>query len=166
MECHFLSSFYNVCFKTHICKLHHGASLLWVAVFRGEVVSSVQLLQYQSKVFTQFLVRPQGNGASFRKELRKRRNYTLLLIDFFLLCLHPFLKLGSWPRTIQAKFNFTIYPITFPKDNEREWKKLFKPCASQRLFLPVCYTLHTFKCSITVTPSQNMAHHFCSLFLF
>uniref|UniRef100_A0A3Q0QUS2 Glucoside xylosyltransferase 1 n=1 Tax=Amphilophus citrinellus TaxID=61819 RepID=A0A3Q0QUS2_AMPCI len=45
--------------------------------------------------------------------------------------------LGSWPQMIRATFNFTIYPITFPKDNEREWKKLFKPCASQRLFLPL-----------------------------
>ncbi|XP_039665884.1 glucoside xylosyltransferase 1-like isoform X2 [Perca fluviatilis] len=44
--------------------------------------------------------------------------------------------LDSWPRTVQTKFNFTIYPITFPKENVKEWKKLFKPCASQRLFLP------------------------------
>uniref|UniRef100_UPI0037E7B778 glucoside xylosyltransferase 1-like isoform X2 n=1 Tax=Semicossyphus pulcher TaxID=241346 RepID=UPI0037E7B778 len=45
--------------------------------------------------------------------------------------------LDSWPRTVQTKFNFTIYPITFPKENAKEWKKLFKPCASQRLFLPL-----------------------------
>ncbi|KAE8296088.1 Glucoside xylosyltransferase 1 [Larimichthys crocea] len=45
--------------------------------------------------------------------------------------------LVSWPRTVQTKFNFTIYPITFPKENANEWKKLFKPCASQRLFLPL-----------------------------
>lgn len=45
--------------------------------------------------------------------------------------------LESWPKTVQTKFNFTIYPITFPKENAREWKKLFKPCASQRLFLPL-----------------------------
>ncbi|XP_023135888.1 glucoside xylosyltransferase 1-like isoform X1 [Amphiprion ocellaris] len=45
--------------------------------------------------------------------------------------------LKSWPRVVQAQFNFTIYHITFPKENEKEWKKLFKPCASQRLFLPL-----------------------------
>ncbi|XP_075326369.1 glucoside xylosyltransferase 1 isoform X2 [Odontesthes bonariensis] len=45
--------------------------------------------------------------------------------------------LESWPRTVRTKFTFTIYPITFPKENAREWKKLFKPCASQRLFLPL-----------------------------
>ncbi|XP_029009567.1 glucoside xylosyltransferase 1-like isoform X1 [Betta splendens] len=45
--------------------------------------------------------------------------------------------LESWPTTVQAKFTFAIYPITFPKENVNEWKKLFKPCASQRLFLPL-----------------------------
>ncbi|TKS73671.1 Glucoside xylosyltransferase 1 [Collichthys lucidus] len=45
--------------------------------------------------------------------------------------------LVSWPRAVQTKFNFSIYPITFPKENANEWKKLFKPCASQRLFLPL-----------------------------
>ncbi|XP_062990066.1 glucoside xylosyltransferase 1 isoform X2 [Elgaria multicarinata webbii] len=37
----------------------------------------------------------------------------------------------------QEKFNYTLYPITFPTENAAEWKKLFKPCASQRLFLPL-----------------------------
>ncbi|XP_058502134.1 glucoside xylosyltransferase 1-like isoform X2 [Solea solea] len=47
-------------------------------------------------------------------------------------------SLDSWPSTVQTKFKFTLYSITFPKENANEWKKLFKPCASQRLFLPVC----------------------------
>ncbi|XP_056137992.1 glucoside xylosyltransferase 1-like [Lampris incognitus] len=45
--------------------------------------------------------------------------------------------LESWPSMVQPRFNFTNYPITFPSDNAKEWKKLFKPCASQRLFLPL-----------------------------
>ncbi|KAK7892148.1 hypothetical protein WMY93_024111 [Mugilogobius chulae] len=45
--------------------------------------------------------------------------------------------LNSWPLMVRRNFNFTIFPITFPKDNEKDWKKLFKPCASQRLFLPL-----------------------------
>ncbi|CAG5957767.1 unnamed protein product [Menidia menidia] len=45
--------------------------------------------------------------------------------------------LESWPQAVQAKFSYSIYPITFPKENAKEWKKLFKPCASQRLFLPL-----------------------------
>ncbi|KAM4733553.1 glucoside xylosyltransferase 1 isoform 4-T4 [Anableps anableps] len=45
--------------------------------------------------------------------------------------------LEMWPVAIRTKFTFTIYPIMFPEKNASEWKKLFKPCASQRLFLPL-----------------------------
>ncbi|XP_074534516.1 glucoside xylosyltransferase 1 isoform X2 [Halichoeres trimaculatus] len=45
--------------------------------------------------------------------------------------------LDSWPGIIRIKFNFKLYPITFPEENAKEWKRLFKPCASQRLFLPL-----------------------------
>ncbi|NXL48363.1 GXLT1 xylosyltransferase, partial [Podilymbus podiceps] len=37
----------------------------------------------------------------------------------------------------EGKVNYTLYPITFPTESATEWKKLFKPCASQRLFLPL-----------------------------
>ncbi|KAJ3596845.1 hypothetical protein NHX12_003245 [Muraenolepis orangiensis] len=45
--------------------------------------------------------------------------------------------LDSWPVEVRQCFIFTVYPITFPSDHALEWKKLFKPCASQRLFLPL-----------------------------
>ncbi|XP_054656338.1 glucoside xylosyltransferase 1 isoform X3 [Dunckerocampus dactyliophorus] len=45
--------------------------------------------------------------------------------------------LESWPAFIRSRFNYTVYPISFPSENAAEWKKLFKPCASQRLFLPL-----------------------------
>ncbi|XP_037099320.1 glucoside xylosyltransferase 1 [Syngnathus acus] len=45
--------------------------------------------------------------------------------------------LESWPAFIRSRFNYTVYPIHFPNENVAEWKKLFKPCASQRLFLPL-----------------------------
>lgn len=54
-------------------------------------------------------------------------------------------QLDQWPRFISARFQYTVYPITFSVGNAEEWKKLFKPCAAQRLFLPVrlqLYTLH------------------------
>ena len=48
-----------------------------------------------------------------------------------------FFSLESWPDHIQSNFKYNIYPITYPKDGyEKSWKKLFKLCASQRLFLP------------------------------
>ncbi|XP_064822805.1 glucoside xylosyltransferase 2-like isoform X3 [Oncorhynchus masou masou] len=46
-------------------------------------------------------------------------------------------QLSQWPHAISNKFQYSIYPITFSVGNAEEWKKLFKPCAAQRLFLPV-----------------------------
>ncbi|KAM8907940.1 glucoside xylosyltransferase 1-like [Spinachia spinachia] len=45
--------------------------------------------------------------------------------------------LESWPGFIRCRFNYTVYSISFPSENAAEWKRLFKPCASQRLFLPL-----------------------------
>ncbi|XP_072311002.1 glucoside xylosyltransferase 1-like [Eucyclogobius newberryi] len=63
------------------------------------------------------------------------------------LCVHIFAEdqlhasfmeaLESWPDLVRTRFNYTLYSISFPSENAAEWKKLFKPCASQRLFLPL-----------------------------
>ncbi|KAF6732572.1 Glucoside xylosyltransferase 1 [Oryzias melastigma] len=45
--------------------------------------------------------------------------------------------LKLWPGFVRSTFTYTLHPISFPSDNAKEWKKLFKPCASQRLFLPL-----------------------------
>ncbi|XP_062057256.1 serine/threonine-protein phosphatase 4 regulatory subunit 2 isoform X2 [Lepus europaeus] len=46
-------------------------------------------------------------------------------------------QLREWPDSYTRKFEHRVYPITFSVGNPQEWKKLFKPCAAQRLFLPV-----------------------------
>ena len=47
-------------------------------------------------------------------------------------------KLTEWKEKTNKTFNFLLKPITFPYDSDvTMWKKLFKPCAAQRLFLPV-----------------------------
>ncbi|XP_036431401.1 glucoside xylosyltransferase 1 [Colossoma macropomum] len=53
--------------------------------------------------------------------------------------LHSRIKtvLDSWPDFVRQKFNYTVYPVSFPSQHQSEWSKLFKPCASQRLFLPM-----------------------------
>ncbi|CAJ0942532.1 unnamed protein product [Ranitomeya imitator] len=43
--------------------------------------------------------------------------------------------LNTWG--FPERFKYTVYPISFPSENAAEWRKLFKPCASQRLFLPL-----------------------------
>jgi UDP-xylose:glucoside alpha-1,3-xylosyltransferase len=46
--------------------------------------------------------------------------------------------LAEWPESILERISFEIHPVKFPgpEEDEMEWRKLFKPCASQRLFLP------------------------------
>lgn len=41
-----------------------------------------------------------------------------------------------WPEDVLNHMSLDLRPITFPPEKAEEWKKLFKPCASQRLFLP------------------------------
>lgn len=45
-------------------------------------------------------------------------------------------KLDDW-KEITDSFTYEILPLTFPDSNKEAWKNLFKPCAAQRLFLPV-----------------------------
>ncbi|KAF4114712.1 glucoside xylosyltransferase 1 [Onychostoma macrolepis] len=53
--------------------------------------------------------------------------------------LHTSIKtaLDSWPAFIRAKFSYIVHPISYPHENHKEWSQLFKPCASQRLFIPM-----------------------------
>lgn len=46
-------------------------------------------------------------------------------------------KLSEWKSIVNNSLEFELHPISYPKKgNPEEWRKLFKPCASQRLFLP------------------------------
>lgn len=46
-------------------------------------------------------------------------------------------KLTDWRDIFPQLLDFEILPLKFPNQSETEWKALFKPCAAQRLFLPV-----------------------------
>ncbi|RZF32027.1 hypothetical protein LSTR_LSTR007105 [Laodelphax striatellus] len=45
-------------------------------------------------------------------------------------------KLGEWQGHTNSSFQFELHSLSFPDKNGNEWRKLFKPCAAQRLFLP------------------------------
>jgi UDP-xylose:glucoside alpha-1,3-xylosyltransferase len=47
------------------------------------------------------------------------------------------LQLSEWKSFTNNGFTYKIMTLTFPINDAEEWKKLFKPCAAQRLFLPV-----------------------------
>lgn len=46
-------------------------------------------------------------------------------------------KLEDWQEIMKNTFSYEVLPLTFPEANRDEWRNLFKPCAAQRLFLPV-----------------------------
>ncbi|XP_044579766.1 glucoside xylosyltransferase 1-like [Cotesia glomerata] len=46
-------------------------------------------------------------------------------------------KLSEWKYLTNNSFTFVLKPIQFPNNSDASmWKRLFKPCAAQRLFLP------------------------------
>lgn len=52
-------------------------------------------------------------------------------------------QLDFWPPKYRQNVEYEIYNITFPESEgikQEEWKKLFKPCACQRLFIPSLLT--------------------------
>ncbi|CAG2162718.1 unnamed protein product [Oppiella nova] len=45
--------------------------------------------------------------------------------------------LNEWPNDVLSRISYEIHLVSFPNTmNAEEWKKLFKLCAAQRLFLP------------------------------
>ncbi|XP_046635726.1 glucoside xylosyltransferase 2-like [Daphnia pulicaria] len=70
-----------------------------------------------------------------------------------------------WPDKVLNRMSLDLRPITFPADKAEEWKKLFKPCASQRLFLPsllqdVDSVLYMDTDTIFFTSPLNVWEHF------
>ncbi|XP_036229823.1 glucoside xylosyltransferase 1 isoform X4 [Bactrocera oleae] len=43
-------------------------------------------------------------------------------------------RLNDWRNLVH--FDFDVLNLTFPQNHQKEWQFLFKPCSSQRLFLP------------------------------
>ncbi|CAF3900463.1 unnamed protein product [Rotaria magnacalcarata] len=42
----------------------------------------------------------------------------------------------EWPIEYKLKFQIEFYSIQFTRGNDERWRKLFKPCCTQRLFIP------------------------------
>ncbi|KAL3198241.1 hypothetical protein MRX96_044480 [Rhipicephalus microplus] len=43
---------------------------------------------------------------------------------------------SSWPDNVKKRVSCDVVPLWFPKGSGYKWKPLFRPCATQRLFLP------------------------------
>ncbi|XP_050303873.1 glucoside xylosyltransferase 2-like [Anthonomus grandis grandis] len=73
--------------------------------------------------------------------------------------------LSKWQIFMDNSFEYKIMPLKFPKKDGAEWKKLFKPCAAQRLFLPdilpdVDSLLYVDTDTVFLTPVETIWAHF------
>ncbi|XP_069677720.1 glucoside xylosyltransferase 1 isoform X2 [Periplaneta americana] len=75
-------------------------------------------------------------------------------------------KLNEWKSAANNSFTYRVLPITFPlQENVDEWRKLFKPCASQRLFLPTVLSdidslLYVDTDTLFLGPLEDVWRHF------
>ncbi|GFS68649.1 glucoside xylosyltransferase 1 [Nephila pilipes] len=78
-------------------------------------------------------------------------------------------KILEWPNGVLDRLSFEIHPINFPEGNEgEEWKKLFKLCACQRLFLPsllhhIDSLMYVDTDVLFMQPVENLWHHFSKM---
>lgn len=66
---------------------------------------------------------------------------------FFTLALNLLQVSNEWPQALKDRVTVEFHNVTIPqmkKDNQKEWLQLFKPCASERLFLPVSMRCRLF----------------------
>jgi len=49
-------------------------------------------------------------------------------------------QLNTWNAVKIKRAKFTLYNITYPREDAEAWRTMFKPCATQRLFLPELIT--------------------------
>ncbi|XP_077494356.1 glucoside xylosyltransferase 1-like [Amblyomma americanum] len=43
---------------------------------------------------------------------------------------------SSWPPSVLKRVRVDVLPAAFPKEEEDRWRNMFRPCATQRLFVP------------------------------
>ncbi|CAG9759993.1 unnamed protein product [Ceutorhynchus assimilis] len=74
-------------------------------------------------------------------------------------------KLEEWKSFTNNAFTYNVLPLNFPTKDGNEWKKLFKPCAAQRLFLPdilpgVDSLLYMDTDTLFLTPVESIWEYF------
>lgn len=45
-------------------------------------------------------------------------------------------EVALWPESVTRRVQCDVLPIWYPKENYYDWWSMFRPCATQRLFLP------------------------------
>ncbi|CAF1506304.1 unnamed protein product [Adineta ricciae] len=71
----------------------------------------------------------------------------------------------QWPLEYKSKFQIEFYSIQFTRGNDERWKALFKPCCTQRLFIPdilkhIDSVVYTDTDTLFLTNVRNLWRHF------
>nr|XP_022903660.1 glucoside xylosyltransferase 2 [Onthophagus taurus] len=77
-------------------------------------------------------------------------------------------KLSQWQEMTLKKFTFKIMPLKFPVGDTKEWRILFKPCASQRLFFPsvlgeIDSLIYVDSDTLFLSPIETLWDHFAHM---
>ncbi|XP_045120759.1 glucoside xylosyltransferase 2-like [Portunus trituberculatus] len=76
---------------------------------------------------------------------------------------------SSWPTDVRFRITLDLHSITFPPGQDAAtWRKLFKPCASQRLFMPsllheVDALIYVDTDTLFLAPLEHLWDHFSAM---
>lgn len=123
-----------------------------------------QLSNYRFRIFIEFSKNSQGKikeeiviltvgcGERFNQSINMMKSVILYNVDRrilkFVIYSEPNLfseyekTLKQWQTMVDFKFSYELHTPWFPDTKRMKWSKLFRPCATQRLFLPVIDTIH------------------------
>uniref|UniRef100_G3MTQ1 UDP-D-xylose:beta-D-glucoside alpha-1,3-D-xylosyltransferase n=1 Tax=Amblyomma maculatum TaxID=34609 RepID=G3MTQ1_AMBMU len=76
--------------------------------------------------------------------------------------------ISLWPPSILKRVQYRVQPVQFPEPDAKKWWSLFKPCASQRLFLPsmlpdVDAVIYVDADVLFLSPIEKLWEHFASM---
>uniref|UniRef100_L7M2I9 UDP-D-xylose:beta-D-glucoside alpha-1,3-D-xylosyltransferase n=1 Tax=Rhipicephalus pulchellus TaxID=72859 RepID=L7M2I9_RHIPC len=76
--------------------------------------------------------------------------------------------ISSWPKSVLKRVSYEVSPVKFPEPDAKKWQTLFKPCATQRLFLPsmlpdVDAVIYVDADVLFLSPIEELWKHFTAM---
>ncbi|XP_065308923.1 glucoside xylosyltransferase 2-like isoform X2 [Dermacentor albipictus] len=76
--------------------------------------------------------------------------------------------ISLWPESVLKRVHYKVSAVKFPEPDSKTWRDLFRPCASQRLFLPsllpdVDAVIYVDADVLFVSPIEMLWQHFASM---
>ncbi|KAL1478708.1 hypothetical protein MTO96_034902 [Rhipicephalus appendiculatus] len=76
--------------------------------------------------------------------------------------------ISSWPESVLKRVGYKVSPVKFPERDTEKWQSLFKPCATQRLFLPsmlpdVDAVIYVDADVLFLSPIEELWKHFTAM---